>query len=74
MQEGKTVSGFKRLFAYLVTEKLPRFTCLLPARGPPKHAPRPGGVGFKLKLAGRVKQKGRGVLKGEKGRVGPAKG
>ena len=34
MQEGKTVSGFKRLFAYLVTEKLPRFACLLPVRLP----------------------------------------
>ncbi|AKP84704.1 hypothetical protein EC178200_4471 [Escherichia coli 178200] len=40
MQEGKTVSGFKRLFAYLVTEKLPRFTCLLPARCQQKQAAR----------------------------------
>ncbi|RTD44485.1 hypothetical protein EJ879_21200, partial [Shigella sonnei] len=62
MQEGKTVSGFKRLFAYLVTEKLPRFTCLLPARGPPKKAGRPGGVGFFFKWARRVKPKGRGVF------------
>ncbi|TGF77657.1 hypothetical protein DAH36_23850 [Escherichia coli] len=39
-QEGKTVSGFKRLFAYLVTEKLPRFACLLPARCQQKQAAR----------------------------------
>ncbi|MDN2149784.1 hypothetical protein FCY95_21155, partial [Escherichia coli] len=60
MQEGKTVSGFKRLFAYLVTEKLPRFTCLLPAAGPPKHGGRPRGGGFILKRAGRVIPHGRG--------------
>ncbi|HBB9151040.1 TPA: hypothetical protein JS360_003112 [Escherichia coli] len=40
VQEGKTVSGFKRLFAYLVTEKLPRFACLLPARCQQKQAAR----------------------------------
>ncbi|TGG94793.1 hypothetical protein E5S62_22905, partial [Escherichia coli] len=45
MQEGKTVSGFKRLFAYLVTEKLPRFACLLPARGARNTPGRPGGAG-----------------------------
>ncbi|HHN9907450.1 TPA: hypothetical protein ACP7S1_005017, partial [Escherichia coli] len=32
VQEGKTLSGFESMFAYLVTEKLPRFACLLPAR------------------------------------------
>ncbi|MDN2050967.1 hypothetical protein FCZ19_22895, partial [Escherichia coli] len=52
MQEGKTVSGFKRLFAYLVTEKLPRFTCLLPAGGGPNNAPRRAGGGFFLEVGG----------------------
>ena len=33
VQEGKTLSGFaKSMFAYPVTEKLPRLTGLLPAR------------------------------------------
>ena len=39
-QEGKTLSGFESMFAYLVTEKLPRFACLLPARCQQKQAER----------------------------------
>ncbi|MDN2060930.1 hypothetical protein FCZ16_22595 [Escherichia coli] len=57
MQEGKTVSGFKRLFAYLVTEKLPRFTCLLPARGPPQKTHPPPAGGFFLKKSPAKKNK-----------------
>ncbi|HCJ8706718.1 TPA: hypothetical protein NV790_004250 [Escherichia coli] len=40
VQEGKTLSGFESMFAYLVTEKLPRFACLLPARCQQKQAER----------------------------------
>ncbi|EFH7783993.1 hypothetical protein ACQCOH_04050 [Escherichia coli] len=40
VQEGKTLSGFESMFAYLVTEKLPRFACLLPARCQQKQAAR----------------------------------
>ncbi|TJQ18605.1 hypothetical protein C9Z68_02555 [Escherichia coli] len=37
-QKEKTFFAFKRLFAYFVTEKLPRFACLLPALGQQKQA------------------------------------
>ena len=40
VQEGKTLSGFESMFAYTVTEKLPRFACLLPGALPAKQAAR----------------------------------
>ncbi|MBB2393169.1 hypothetical protein HEM11_018405 [Escherichia coli] len=72
MQEGKTVSGFKRLFAYLVTEKLPRFTHLSsPGALPAKAGSAPGESGFTVTVRLTIQPSGSAFLHESSGTVAP---
>ncbi|MFA8125041.1 hypothetical protein [Escherichia coli] len=59
------------MFAYLVTEKLPRFACLLPARCQQKQAAAPGESGFTVTMRLTVQPSGSAFMHESSGTVAP---